>query len=353
MKKWTIIALVLFFAIYLYPSQQKGYDSANYSDGKFHNLTEHERSRMYIFGKVYRILFASDSLTPKTNPPEAKISSAYFRSYTHGHLQAVWAGHSSVLLKFNDIKILTDPVFSERVSPISFIGPKRFEKSNPLDGVDTGKIDAVIISHNHFDHLDKKAVMQLKDRVGMFVVSLGVGQYLKEWGVDPLRIVELDWGQSISMRGIRITAAPANHMSGRGFFDRNKTFWSSFVINAGPYNVFFTGDTGYMKAFRNIGQYYGPFDLVLADIGAYNPAWKYNHMTPEEALKAFHDLNGKIIMPIHWGTFQLSDFNWKEPIDRFTTEAKKERVKYAVPIQGEPIDIAGAMPTDDWWSSVK
>lgn len=353
MKNWIIAALVIFFAVYFFTGSTKQYKSVNYSDGKFHNLVDHERSRGFIFFRVYRVLFEADKLTPKTNPPAVKVSPEYANSYTHGHLQAVWAGHSSILLKYNDIKILTDPVFSERVSPLSFAGPKRFEKFSPLDGVDTGKIDVVIISHNHYDHLDKKAVQQIKDRVGMFVVSLGVGQYLRDWGVDPMRIVELDWGQSISMRGVRITAEPASHMSGRGFFDRNKTFWSSFVINAGPYNVFFTGDTGYIKEFKNIGSFFGPFDLVLADIGAYNPAWKYNHMTPEEAVQAMKDLNGKAIMPIHWGTFQLSDFYWKEPINRFVAAARRAGVRYATPIQGEPIDLSAPLPADDWWSSVK
>lgn len=357
MKKWTIIAILILLTVYFYESFDSGrakeFSSINFSSGRFHNLTEHPRERSAIFSKVFKILFLSDRYAPKTNPPAVKLSPEYLGSYTHGHLQAVWAGHSTVLLKYNDMKVIIDPVFSDRVSPVSFAGPKRLEKFSPLDGAQTGYVDAVIISHDHYDHLDKKAVEQLKDRVKMFIVPLGVGKYLKDWGVDPLRIVELDWGQSLSMRDLRIISEPASHMSGRSIFSRNTTLWSSFVINIGPYRVYYTGDTGYINDFKNIGYNFGPFDLVLADIGAYNPAWQYNHMTPEHALKAMKDLNGRIIMPVHWGTFILTDVNWKEPIERFTKAAKKDGIRYAVPIQGEPVDISEPLPEDDWWSSVK
>lgn len=349
MYKWFLISLI-FVAVYLlFSGEHLKYDSPNFRDGRFHNAQQHERGSKSVLSSVYRVLFDSKDLEPKTPPPAFKLSSDYVKSNTEGGLEAVWVSHASVLLKYNDIKILTDPVFSERASFSQYLGPKRFESINPIEHTDTGIIDVVIISHNHYDHLDKRAVQALMGRTKMFVVSLGVGQYLMRWGVDPLRIVELDWNDSYRADDITITAKPASHMSKRGFFDKDKTFWSSFVIELGVYKTFFSADTGYINDFKKIGAQCGGFDLALTDMGAYNAAWKQNHMTPEEAVQAAFDLRASMTLPIHWGTFQLSDFHWKEPIKRFTAEASRRNLKFTTPIQGEPIIIGEYTPKGTWW----
>ncbi len=345
------LIVVVVFATY---EKKAVYASENFRDGKFHNLTETPTGISgNKLGSIYRILFQSGKFSPKETIKAHRINPAYAVSNTEGQLQAVWLGHASVMLKYDNLKIITDPVFSERVSPFSFMGPKRFSDINPIEGTDMGFIDAVIISHNHYDHLDEKAVKALKDRVGMFVVPLGVGEYLKEWGVDPLHIVELDWFGSLSMPDMKITATPAQHRSGRGYFDGNKTFWASWVIELGGKRVYFSGDSGYTDIFGNIGQTYGPFDLALMDIGAYNSKWPYSHMTPEQAVQASVELGAGLVLPIHWGTFTLSEFHWKEPADRFTAEAEKSGLKYVVPEIGQPFTVGGYNPTARWWDNYK
>jgi len=353
MYKWIVIAVLAVFFFIVTGPESETYDSAHFSKGRFHNDAPDSISATQIIPKVFKMAFDYKKLMPQTPPPAAKISGEYFSSSTHGRLNVTWVSHACALIKYNDIKVITDPVFSERASFTQFFGPKRFEQIQPLEETETGPIDVVIISHNHYDHLDEKAVLSLKDRTKFFVVSLGVGKYLKHWGVDPARIIELDWGASFMTDGLTITAAPAQHMSKRGLFDRNKSFWSSFVIQPGPYKVFFSGDTGYIPDFRKLGAMYGHFDIAMLDIGAYNKAWKQNHMTPEEAVQAGIDLRANAVMPIHWGTFQLSDFVWTEPIERFTKEASLRGLRYTVPIQGEPVDPDVMLPKDRWWLTVR
>ncbi|MGE4318397.1 MAG: MBL fold metallo-hydrolase [Deferribacterales bacterium] len=353
MFKWVLIIVLVLAGYFFIPASDIKYDSDHFRDGRFHNTAPDEHKGSRVFGSAMKVLFGSGDLQPSTPPPAIKLTSEYVQSDTNGALEVTWVSHACLLIKYNDMKILTDPVFSERASFSRFIGPKRFESIQPIEGVDTGELDAVIISHNHYDHLDKKAVTELNDRTRFFIVSLGVGQYLTDWGVSPDKIIELDWGGSFMMKDLVITAAPASHMSKRGLFDRNKTFWSSFVIEPGEYKLYFSADTGYIPDFRTLGETYGGFDLAMLDIGAYNKAWKQNHMTPEEAVQAASDLKAAAVLPIHWGTFQLSDFVWTEPIERFTKEADQKGLTYTTPIQGEPVNPGVYMPADRWWESVR
>lgn len=345
------VIVVVMFATY---EKKVVYASEHFRDGTFHNLIETPSGGSgNKLLSIYRILFESGKFSPEETIKVHRVNPMYANMDTGDTLQATWLGHASVMLKQGQMKIITDPVFSDIVSPVSFLGPKRYTDINPIEGVNIGYVDAVIISHNHYDHLDEKAIKALKQRVGMFIVPLGVGQYLEKWGVEPLRIIELDWYQSVSMPNIKITATPAQHRSGRGYYDTNKTFWASYVIEMGGHRVFFSGDSGYMEQFKQIGHEFGPFDLALIDIGAYNAKWAYSHMTPEQAVQASEDLGGGLVLPIHWGTFTLSEFYWKEPIERFTAEAHKKHLSYAAPEIGMPFTVGGVVPVGGWWEKYK
>ena len=277
-------------------------------------------------------------------------------------------GHSSLLLKVNGQVILVDPVFSERASPVQWAGPKRFHES-PIELADIPYVDIVLISHNHYDHLDKGSIAQLKDKTEQFITTLKVGDQLVKWGVDASKIVELDWWQSITAKGIEFVAAPTQHFSGRSLFDRDQSLWASFVIRTPETNVFFSGDSGYFSGFKEIGKKYGPFDLTFIETGAYNEAWQGVHMIPEESLQTHLDLKGKVMMPIHNATFDLALHDWDEPLERITKLAEQNNVELSTPVFGEFFALNyskgngtgsdtgsatdNAISTERWWRSLK
>ncbi len=224
-------------------------------------------------------------------------------------------GHSSVLMKLDGKLVMTDPVFSDRASPVQWAGPKRFHQT-PITLQDLPSIDVVVISHDHYDHLDKASIKELGDKVGTFLVPLKVGQLLVNWGVPKERVVELDWWESHSVDGIEYTLTPTQHFSGRGLTDRDTTLWGSWVINAQQNKVFFSGDSGYFNGFKEIGERYGPFDFTMIETGAYNDLWSDIHMFPEQSVQAHIDVQGKVMMPIHNSTFDLSMHDWNEPMQR-------------------------------------
>ncbi|REL34611.1 MBL fold metallo-hydrolase [Thalassotalea euphylliae] len=273
-------------------------------------------------------------------------------------------GHSSLLLKVNGQVILVDPVFSERASPVQWAGPKRFHES-PIELADIPYVDIVLISHNHYDHLDKGSIAQLKNKTEQFITTLKVGDQLVKWGVDASKIIELDWWQSVNAKGIEFVAAPTQHFSGRSLFDRDQSFWASFVIRTPETNVFFSGDSGYFSGFKEIGKKYGPFDLTFVETGAYNEAWQGVHMIPEESLKTHLDLKGKVMMPIHNATFDLALHDWDEPLERITKLAEQNDVELSTPVFGEFFalnyskgngtgsDTDSAISSERWWRSLK
>ncbi|MFT3804350.1 MAG: MBL fold metallo-hydrolase [Burkholderiaceae bacterium] len=266
-------------------------------------------------------------------------------------LRATWLGHSSVLIEIDGFTVLTDPVWGPRASPSRLAGPKRFQPA-PVALKQLPPLDLVIVSHDHYDHLDYPTIRQLARTPVPFVTSLGVGAHLQAWGVAPERIVELDWWESFTLRGLQITAAPSQHFSGRWLNDRNATLWSSIALRTDRHRVFFSGDTGLTDEYRLIAERLGPFDLVMLEVGAFHPAWGDIHLGPDNALKAHALLGSGLLLPIHWGTFALAMHPWDQPAEVLYTQGAQRGVRLAMPRLGEPLQPAQAQPVSPWWRDV-
>ncbi len=257
-------------------------------------------------------------------------------------------GHSSVLMQLEQKWILTDPVLSERASPITWFGPKRFHQS-PIAIEDIPQLDMIIISHDHYDHLDKSTVLSLADQTKYFITPLKVGDRLIKWGIAPDKVVQLDWWQSIHLNDIELVATPAQHFSGRSLWDRDQTLWASWVIKGQAKRIFFSGDSGYFSGFKTIGERYGPFDLTLMEAGAYHELWPVVHMTPEQSVQAHLDLKGKLMMPIHNATFELSLHPWFEPLERISQLTQQLHIPLLAPQFGEQVLLDQPALANQWW----
>jgi len=260
-------------------------------------------------------------------------------------------GHSTVLLKLDDAFWLTDPIFSDRASPLRFFGPERFH-APPISIAELPPIKAVIISHDHYDHLDQGSIMHLAGKVEYFLTPLGVGDILIGWGVPATKVRQLDWWQETKVGGVRLVATPAQHFSGRGFFDKNRTQWASWVILAADRRLFFSGDSGYFDGFKKIGETYGPFDMTMLETGAYDANWPGVHMQPEESIQAHIDLKGRRLLPIHNGTFDLSMHSWHDPFDRAVALGEAQHIPVLTPKMGEPVSMQSTERGQQWWGSV-
>ncbi|MED2016046.1 MULTISPECIES: MBL fold metallo-hydrolase [Bacillus cereus group] len=264
-----------------------------------------------------------------------------------------WFGHSASLLKIEGKTLLLDPMFGEASSPFPLFNSKRYSGIFSLEREDLREIDAIIISHNHYDHLNYKSIMLLKDRVKHFYVPTGVAQYLIKWGVSPSKISEHNWWDEITFDNIKLVCAPARHFSGRSMTDRDCSLWCSWLILGQETKVFFSGDSGYAPHFKEIGDKYGPFDLTLMECGQYDPRWSAIHMLPEETVQAHIDVKGELLLPIHWGAFTLSLHEWSDPIERVTKEAKRLGVNIATPQIGESITLKSTdYPSSTWWREI-
>lgn len=259
----------------------------------------------------------------------------------------VWFGHSSYLINITGKYLLIDPVFSGSASPIGLVG-KNYPGSNPYAVKDLPNIDWIILTHDHYDHLDYKTIIQFKNKTTCFITSLGVGAHLAKWGFDESRITELDWKEKIQLGDLKITAEAARHFSGR-LFKRGETLWSSFILESTGHKLYLGGDSGYDDHFKRIGQEYGPFDLAILECGQYNPNWKHIHMMPEETAQAALDLNAKYLLPVHWAKFSLSLHAWTDPIERVSRAAKSKGLPITTPMIGEPILIDKYYPQQTWW----
>jgi L-ascorbate metabolism protein UlaG (beta-lactamase superfamily) len=258
-------------------------------------------------------------------------------------------GHSTVLLEIDGVRVLTDPVWGERASPVTFAGPRRFQPVPAAIG-QLPRLDAVVVSHDHYDHLDYPTILELARLEVPFVTSLGVGAHLEAWGVPPERIVELDWWESFELaRGTTVTAAPSQHFSGRKVGSRNLTLWSSLVVSGARHSVFFSGDTGLTPEYAEICTRLGPFDLVMLEIGAYHPAWGDIHLGPEHALEALALLGGGAFLPVHWGTFNLALHAWDAPAETLLERSAEKGAHLVMPRLGQAVEPSRVQAVEPWW----
>lgn len=322
--------------------------SSRFRDGRFHNG---RRRPPTGFWKTLELLWAVMFRKPAGTVPRQPIP---VQTITPDALAAApdrslyRLGHSTLLMKWRNQYWLTDPVFSKRASPVQWAGPARFH-APPISIEALPDIAGVILSHNHYDHLDRAAVMALASKTKVFIAPLGVGDQLCAWGIDPARIEQLDWWQSICIDGLEFTATPAQHFSGRGLRDADRTLWCSWAIRDETLRVFFSGDSGYFDGFKAIGDALGPFDLTLMETGAYDPRWAFVHMQPEQTLQAHHDLRGHRLMPIHNGTFDLALHPWQEPFERIAALAAADGTELVTPAMGQRIDMQSPAATQPWW----
>ncbi|KAB1145046.1 MBL fold metallo-hydrolase [Streptomyces luteolifulvus] len=286
-----------------------------------------------------------------------------------GGLRLTWMGHSSVLAEIDGQRVLFDPVWGERCSPFPFAGPRRLHPV-PLPLAALGPVDVVVISHDHYDHLDMPTLKALAGTDTMFAVPLGVGAHLEYWGVSADRLLELDWHEETKVGGLTLTATPARHFCGRGLRNTQHTLWASWVVAGAEHRVYHSGDTGYFEGFQDIGAAHGPFDATMIQIGAYSDywpkdradptplpgAWPDIHMSPAQGVRAHLDLQGGrphgVLLPIHWGTFNLALHAWAEPGEWTRDAAEEVGQAAAFPRPGEPFEPAGALPSDPWWRAV-
>lgn len=322
--------------------------SAHYREGSFQNLSE---TQMLAEGVSYPkmiIDFFSKGVNrdPTYALPSVKTD---LKKLSGTDPIVIWFGHSSYLIRMNGKNILIDPVFSNRASPISFLGRKSYPTTNPYRIKDLPAIDLVILTHDHYDHLDYKTIRKLKSRVNTFYTALGVGEHLEHWGVDENIITEFDWWEKqVFEHEIEVIATPARHFSGR-WFKRNQTLWNSFVLKTATHTIFIGGDSGYDPVFKSIGQQYGPFDLAILECGQYNTMWPFIHMMPEEVVQASQDLQARAFMPVHWGKFTLALHPWNDPITRAAKQAEIMKVSMATPMIGEPVIVGARLPAKKWW----
>ena len=289
---------------------------------------------------------------PKIPLGPFKTDTSIYTTPPASGLRITWIGHSSLLIEIDGKRILTDPVWGQRASFSKFIGPKRFFDP-PLFLEDLPHIDAVIVSHDHYDHLDATTLPFFRGKHIPFFCPLGVGHYVHKYGINRNYINELDWGDSI-MVGLDcvITPTPARHFSGRGIFNRNETLWSSFVIKGNEHTIFYGADSGWFEGFKEIGDVFGPFDLTMLEIGAYGKYWPDIHMGPDNASNAHKALKGNLMMPIHWGTFNLAPHAWYEPIERLQEYATDKKIKLFIPEPGKPTEVKDAL-NSEWWTEFK
>jgi L-ascorbate metabolism protein UlaG (beta-lactamase superfamily) len=356
----AVIVVLVYLVINFYPSlggkksqetRQRINASKNFSNGKFINQipTPMDMNVKESFKLVRQMIKGHPLSKPKSGIIADSLDPNFVRENRAD--QITWFGHSALLLKVNGLTLLLDPMFGRSPSPFPIFGPKRYSAKLPIEIEELPAIDAVIFSHDHYDHLDYGSILKLKSKVKQFIVPLGVAGHLVRWGVDPEIIQEHDWWDEFTFRGLTLASTPARHFSGRGLGGRDTSLWCSWVILSEDTKIFFSGDSGYGPHFKEIGSKYGPFDLTLMECGQYNERWAGIHMMPEETVQAHLDVQGKLMIPIHWGAFTLALHSWSDPVERAVKAAKQLGSAIATPRIGETVSIGAAVyPNSTWWA---
>jgi len=324
---------------------QRAQASPQWRHGRFdQGLPNH----MDYVGMLVRFLLRRGTKVPTAAVPvEATDPSAFARPPASG-LGLTWLGHSSVLVELEGVRVLLDPMWGPRASPTPAAGPKRFFEA-PLALERLPDLDAVVLSHDHYDHLDEGTIVALNRRGCLFVAPLGVGAHLERWGVPAERIVELDWWQEWDVKGVTLACVPARHFSGRKPWGQNRTLWSGWVLKGRTRRFYYSGDSGYFNGFKAIGAKYGPFDAACLDCGAYDPTWPDAHLGPEQAVQACLDAGAALLLPMHWATFHLALHGWTEPVERLLVAARAAGVAVAAPRPGQRLDPARPPAPERWW----
>ncbi|HAG16186.1 MAG TPA: hypothetical protein DCG69_06625 [Bacteroidales bacterium] len=328
--------------------KNRAFVSSNYQSDRFHNLVNTPMAAPK-FSTMIKFFFKGENQIPKNKLVTQLFRKAEFEASKE--MVFSWFGHSTVLLKMENITFLIDPVFGKRASLFTFLGPKRFRYTNTHRLNDLPMIDVVLISHDHFDHLEYETILALKENVKRFFVPLGVGAHLEKWGVSKEKISELDWWEEINLNeDIKFVFTPTRHFSGRSVVVRNQTLWGSWSIIGKTQKVFFSGDSGYFDVFEKIGEKYGPFDLAFIENGQYNEDWSSIHMMPEQSAKVGFELKAKQVVPIHWGKFSLSVHAWTAPVERFLAASKEYSFAVLTPAPGEIVPLSNSK-SEDWWKN--
>ena len=329
--------------------------TGHYADGIFLNdeAITMEINCHSISAMVDEMLNPDPKFVPEHNIEVQHITNQSILDLPDSLTRITWMGHSTFLIEIGGKKVLMDPVFGQYAAPHHWLGRKRFNEEMPITIEELTHIDAVIISHDHYDHLDYPSIRDLKDKVDHFFVPLGVANHLKRWKIADENISEMDWWQEEEFQGLKIVLTPSRHMSGRGLMDQSATLWGSWIIQNEDRNIYFSGDGGYGQHFKDIGEKYGPFDVGLMECGQYNELWADVHMMPEESVVAAMDVQAELIVPIHWGSFALATHSWTDPIERITKAAEEMHVPIATPQIGETIMLEDPLNAayNRWWEN--
>jgi L-ascorbate metabolism protein UlaG (beta-lactamase superfamily) len=329
--------------------------SPHYKDGEFVNVAPQTPGTIGGIWDVTVAQFSGDQVrVPPSSIPVIPLLPESLKTPPEPGLRSVWIGHAGVLVEMDGFRFMVDPVFSEYASPVSFAGPKRFHPT-PISLQALPRIDAVMISHDHYDHLDMETIQHLSAKGTHFFVPLGVGAHLEEWGVPEDQVSDMEWWDSRKVGEVKIICTPSRHYSGRDLFDYKESFWSSWSIVGPEHRVYYSGDTGFSDHFQQIGERFGPFDLNIIKVGAYGPgaSWLDIHMTPEQAVEAHSTLGGIRMLPVHWATFNMAHHDWDEPIIRTLKSAKERQVNVVTPRVGEVVTAEQPFKSDHWWEEVK